>query len=101
MNSIPFRQGLWESFPTKTVGKISDKVCGNLCLNSSSFRQSLWETHVGGSLLGPPLIYIGSSVPVAQPVAPQQWGSRGGERGGEGREVVGGGQGAPHSRPPP
>ena len=39
-------EGLWESFPTKTVGKISDKLCGNLCLNSSSFRQSFRETHV-------------------------------------------------------
>ena len=60
MNSIPFRQRLWESFLTKTVGKLSDKLCGNLCLTSSSFRQSLWETHVGGSLLGPPLLYISS-----------------------------------------
>ena len=30
------------------------------------------------SLLGPPLCYIGSSVPVAQPVAPLQQGEQGG-----------------------
>ena len=38
MNSIPFRQRLWESFPTKTVGKLSDKLCGNSCLNCSKFK---------------------------------------------------------------
>ena len=37
MNSILFRQRLWESFPTKTVGKLSDKLCGNSCLNCSKF----------------------------------------------------------------
>jgi hypothetical protein len=38
MNSIPFRQRLWESFPTKTVGKLSDQLCGNSCLNCSKFK---------------------------------------------------------------
>ena len=72
LNSIPFRQRLWESFPAKNEGKLSDQLCGNICLNSSSFQQSLSETHVGSSQLDPPILNILSWGPVAQPVGSQQ-----------------------------
>jgi hypothetical protein len=38
MNSILFRQRLWESFPTQTGGKLSNKLCGNFCLNCSKIK---------------------------------------------------------------
>jgi hypothetical protein len=80
MNSIPFRQRLWEIFPPKNEGKLSGKLCLKLCMNSSSFQQSLLENHVGSSQLGHPIINILSWGPVAQPVATQQWGEQGGRR---------------------
>jgi hypothetical protein len=43
--------------------------------------------HVCSSQLGPPILNIFSLVPVAQPVAPNQWGGAGGG------EVVRGGEG--------
>ena len=78
-------KSLWESFPARNEGRLSNKLCGNLCLNSSSFQQSISENHVGSFQLGPPILNILSWGQVAQPVAPQQSAEQGV---GEGREGV-------------
>jgi hypothetical protein len=55
MNSILFRQRLWESFLTNTVGNLSYKDCGK------AFRQRLWESYLTSFVGTPAWIALRSS----------------------------------------
>ena len=64
MNSIAFWQRLWESFPTKTVDRLYNKLSGNSWLNSFKFQVFifLWILHSP-----PPPPFLPSPLPFPNP----------------------------------